>query len=164
MNRALALGGLTLALVLVVQPRRLMRVVGSSMAPTYADGEWLTTLPVDRELRRGDVVVLASPQGPLVKRVALLAGERHLQFKTLGGWREMALLFAFKHRNDTLYRSVEVPEGTIYVTGDHLTMSIDSRDFGPVPLARVLRIVEDVRPPHPRSDVVAIANPAWRSS
>ena len=162
---SILLGVIAVALLgLAIQPRRLMRVVGNSMAPTYAGGEWLLTRPVEHPLRRGDVVVVDSPRGTLVKRIALLPGERHLQFWTENGWTEMTTLYSPFGRKKGLYRYAVVPQGMVYVMGDHLSQSIDSRDFGPLPVSGVRRIVEDLRPPGLESDVVTMKNVAWKSS
>ena len=148
----------------VAQPRRPVRVVGDSMAPTYANGEWLFARPLDRPLRRGDVVVVDGPEGTIIKRVALLPGDRHLQFRTGSGWAELLLLVSPTKSAANRLRYASVPAGEVYLLGDHLTASVDSRVFGAVPLTSVRSLVEEVRLPSVLSDVVTVANKAWASS
>ncbi|RYG15505.1 hypothetical protein EON82_26155 [bacterium] len=50
-------------------------------------------------------------------------------------------------------RTIEVPRETVYVLGDNLQTSIDSRSFGPVPIDRIKRFVIEDRTPDPKSGV-----------
>jgi signal peptidase I len=99
---------------------RRFRVSDRSMAPTLLPGDCLYVdkgayreqLPV-----RGDLVVVQDPEVAdrfLVKRVVSVPGD------------------------PTVPPEPQVPPGTVYLLGDNLPSSRDSRAFGPVPLARVL--------------------------
>jgi inner membrane protease subunit 2 len=70
------------------------------------------------EVERGDVISLISPKDPeqrIIKRVVGLQGDI---ISTLGYKKEF----------------VKVPEGCIWVEGDHTGNSLDSNSFGPVSL------------------------------
>ncbi|GEM_PF-3216642 len=137
-----------------VQPYRPVVVSGKSMTPTYRSGELLWTAPVDRPLRRGDVVIADGPDGPVIKRVALLPGDRRGQWLSYEGWIDMTTLTAPKnpHAREKM-RTCLVPPGTVYLLGDDLDVSIDSRTFGPVRMENVHRLVIDPREPDPEAPV-----------
>ena len=100
-------------------------VDGRSMLPSLTPGErvivsdayWLVG-PV----RDGDIVVVKDPSasGFIIKRVFRLAGEK----VPVDKWPD------FHHLEDGEY---SVPEDNIYVLGDNLQQSEDSRRFGPIP-------------------------------
>lgn len=120
----------------------LLDVSGSSMTPTYRDGDRLLALKVPARLvRRGAVVAIrmrpaggaagdvtegqdALPGGPLptavIKRVAALPGDR-----TPGRPSSTDL----------------VPARHVYVLGDNHEVSYDSRQTGPVPFDRLAAVV-----------------------
>lgn len=126
---AVALAG---AGALVRRKLLLIRVTGSSMAPTYEDGARLLVRTGIR-IQRGDVVVFRHPRGEqdpeqlrwLVKRVTALPGE--------------------PVPGDVLERvgarpGEAVPEGRMVVRGD-AESTLDSRHFGYVPTGTVLGVV-----------------------
>jgi len=96
--------------------RRRFRIADRSMAPTVLpdDRVYVDTRAFrDRSPVRGELVVAretAPPQRYFVKRVAFLAGDT----PTPGG--------------------PVVPAGSVYLLGDNLDASRDSRTFGPVPV------------------------------
>jgi len=78
--------------------------------------------------RREEVIMAENPFKPgynIVKRVKYLEGE-------------MAEFYSHKEKEII---KVEVPKGHIWVVGDNLDNSKDSREFGPLPLALVDGIV-----------------------
>ncbi|MGV3616662.1 MAG: signal peptidase I [Fimbriimonas sp.] len=153
-SRGVALLGF--AALAYAQPFRPLVVVGSSMAPTYANGEIAVTVPAQGKVSRGDVVVVQRPDGAIVKRVALVPGDPILQVRGLHGWRNaFGMGHAGAMKNDRL-RYGKVPEGYVYVLGDNLPGSTDSRQFGPVSLSEVTRKVYQPRKGGPGPDFVAI--------
>lgn len=101
-----------------------VRVEGSSMLPTYTDGDRLLAVrrPYAGRVRRGDVVVVDAPavvpstgREVLVKRVHAIAGD--VVIDPNGQTR--------------------VPPGSVHVRGDS-GLTYDSRRFGPVDLRNVV--------------------------
>ncbi len=137
---------LTLFLVMVTRAGVLepYEVHSDSMTPTISEGQ---TVYVDKvthritDLQRGQLVVFDSPEGVNLKRVVALAGDR------------VEILDAVLHVNgdpvtepyvdpdalDGIFYGPEmVPQGHVFVLGDNRFVSIDSRDYGPVPLEDVI--------------------------
>jgi signal peptidase I len=105
----------------------LVRVHGRSMHPSLRHGQSLLTLPRPRHLQVGDIVVLSTARGLLcVKRIAARAGD----LVEL----EAGRLFVNGRPYDgqprtkgALVRTWRVPEGHVFVVGDNLGHSDDSR-------------------------------------
>lgn len=91
-------------------------VRGKSMEPTFHDGQVILVGKgglLFGPLKRGDVVVFTRDGQLLVKRVVALPYE-------------------------TAPDGTRVPADHIYVVGDNLEVSEDSRTFGPIPLRSVI--------------------------
>ncbi|KDN82037.1 signal peptidase I [Kitasatospora cheerisanensis] len=122
-------------------------VGGSDMAPTYRPGQRVVTAAVDPgQVRRGDVVVFryATESGPAVghfKRVIALGGDHVSQCGDQPVQLNGAPLDEPYLRSGTVngFRcfDVTVPEGRMFVMGDHRANSLDSRVWGAVPLDTV---------------------------
>ncbi len=105
---------------------RIVVVNGPSMEPTYRNGDRLlmtTAYWLFGPIKRGDVVVIIRPNGDLlIKRVVAMAGEpipdRY--------WSPLVYMMGGR-----------VPEGHIFVVGDNLARSEDSRHLGAIPLSWV---------------------------
>ena len=136
------------------------RVDGESMLPNLDDGQMLLVnrnayefvdigdnryYPFDPP-ERGDVIVFDPPTGsdkPYIKRIIGLPGEE----VTFGDGHvfidgEVLPEDYIKDRTRCGARSdncdVVVPEGYVYVLGDHRSNSSDSRVFGPVPVGNIV--------------------------
>jgi signal peptidase I len=140
---------LTIVLVLAARAWALQpyAVDGESMEPTLYGGERLVVSPLPYAVhpaRRGDIVVFHPPHDPdvaYVKRIIGLAGE---WVAIRGG-----VVFVNGVRLDEPYLDGAttscggdcawvVPEGAVFVLGDHRDRSSDSRDFGSVPVDAVV--------------------------
>jgi inner membrane protease subunit 1 len=98
-----------------------------------------------RPLSRGDLVTAISPLDPshqVLKRVIGLAGdsiiidpsgERQRQLEIGGGYVAGPKLWG----NGTPGETLVVPQGTVWLAGDNVSNSTDSRDYGPLPLGLI---------------------------
>ena len=145
----LAIGILLLfALILRLNVRQ-GRVQGPSMSPTYEDGNTVLvwkSFPVSK-LRPGTVIVFRDTNGDeLIKRVAFI---RPLwrpdpppgTFRTINGGRDVpwTLLFGPYFASVAAGKtSRPANDRTIYVLGDNLMNSDDSRHIGPISPGQVL--------------------------
>ncbi|EYR62858.1 signal peptidase I [Actinotalea ferrariae CF5-4] len=144
-RRVVGLGAGVLALLVVrlvlVAP---VAVSGQSMTPTVDDGAVvLVALRADPAgLGRGDVVVLRDPEGALsLKRVAGLAGDTVAILDavlTVNGRAVDEPYLDLATVDGSFAPQVLVPGGHVYVLGDNRDRSVDSRDYGTVPLEDVL--------------------------
>jgi signal peptidase I len=133
-----------------------VRVSSGSMLPTLAPGDVVVTsrlaLEVD-DVDRGDLVTFVSPQDGerALKRVVGLPGDR------------VVIKDAVLHVNDSpvhephvdhelidayYSKTYLVPDGHVFVLGDHRSTSTDSRDYGPVAAGDVTgRVLVRLWPP-----------------
>jgi signal peptidase I len=139
-----------LGIAAYAQPWKIYRVEGSSMEPSLKPGQILLTLRVDRQIRRGDVVIFRHGGEAMVKRVMFVGGDEFPMFKLAGVWFGAATKRALNTAAEKMelpQKTVRVPYGSVYVVGDNWIVSMDSRQFGPVPLEDVERIVESSTAP-----------------
>jgi signal peptidase I len=125
-------------------------VVGESMAPTLRAGQWFM---LDSQAyrvappRRGDIVVFRHRGVTYIKRVMGIGGDEIPMLEVWdadGVWRS-PIEPAFRERVRRLCRRYprwrivpqHVPAGYLYVIGDMLASSLDSRHLGPIPLGEV---------------------------
>ncbi len=144
----LSLFGL-LATTAYLQPYRPMVVIGRSMEPTYGRDSVVLTAPArPDQLKRGAVVVIDMDSGPIVKRIAFVAGDRIDQALMDGTWVDMVFVRApnSKAMAKLHWREFVVPKNMVYLLGDNQSVSYDSKQFGCVSTARIHRIVADQRP------------------
>ncbi len=128
----------------LMQPHQ---VKGSSMFPTFKDGEYVLTDKVTYRTRKpmyGDVIVFKAPINEnfdFIKRVIGLPGDR---ISVAGG----KVVVNGNHLSESylppeyttapgqfLQAGAEyvVPQGSVFAMGDNRDHSSDSRDWGPVP-------------------------------
>lgn len=127
-------------------PIRPVFVTGHSMDPTLHTQQITLASRDVSDLKRGDVVVVETPEGTSVKRIAFLEGDEVPQYNWKGEWitprsKEMRRTFELKNLPRRNYR---IPYGCIYIVGDNRARSIDSRDYGPVPVENVRLRLENL--------------------
>jgi len=132
-------------------PWRIGIVDGHSMDPTLHTGQ---VVAVDRAfyqrhpLSVGDVVFFRGEDGVYVKRIYAVAGQTvYLLDPESGAGSELIPIDPAMARRITAerrenrpgkVRRVLVPDGTFFALGDALWNSEDSRDFGPVPVEKIV--------------------------
>jgi signal peptidase I len=125
-------------------------VDGSSMLPTFVDGERLIVSRLDYLFRspdRGDVIVLNSvdprePEVMLIKRVVGLPGEtielRDQQVYIDGVLLEEPYIREACTVSKCADESWQLAETEYFVMGDNRNHSRDSRDFGVIPIDHIV--------------------------
>ncbi|MFJ6416791.1 signal peptidase I [Paeniglutamicibacter sp. NPDC091659] len=129
-------------------------VESDSMEPAVGAGSLVFVFKPGPELfgvHSGDLVVFPSPADgtPVIKRVVAVGGQQiEVQDAVLYvDSSPVAEPFVDLDTIDgTYYPRTEVPAGTVFVMGDNRERSIDSRDYGPVPLESVDGLVLGPRP------------------
>lgn len=120
-------------------------VVGSSMFPTYQNGQHLIANKVVYKVahpKRGDVVIFKySEREDFIKRIIALPGEK-ISIKDGRYYINGMLLNEGQYLEPTVYTSggdylkegeeISVPDGQYFVSGDNRPHSSDSRSFGPI--------------------------------
>lgn len=100
---------------------------GESMVPTLAcTGDFVHVNKLylrGKNCQLGDIIVASKPTMPsqrVCKRITGMPGD-----------------FVLIEPQTTSKHMIQVPEGHCWVTGDNLSQSIDSRTYGPLPLALI---------------------------
>jgi signal peptidase I len=114
---------------------------GRSMLPTFHDGDKVLLLklaPSVVSIARGDIVIFTHPGNPdkdVVKRVVGIGGDKvHIDRRGdvyVNGARTEPVVRTAPHGSA---RTWSVPENCYFVLGDNRDNSLDSRDFGCVPV------------------------------
>lgn len=119
-----------------------VRVEGTSMQPRLHDNDRLFINKFVyrfEKIHRGDVVVFHYPVDPtksFIKRVIALPGDdvRISDGVVFLNGKALTEPYVPSRFEDDRSSSEEIiPKGTFWVMGDHRSISMDSRDFGPVP-------------------------------
>ena len=128
------------------------RGIGDSMEPTLCDGDRVLVNVNPSNLERGDIVCLDMPQfgGLIGKRLVAFGGEaveirsgkilvngsplESGRFSGLHSYSDSTTTFA---RENVAYT---VPAGRVFVLGDNPRHSLDSRNFGAVPVEQVVGV------------------------
>jgi signal peptidase I len=122
----------------VAQPYRMS---GSSLLPTLVNGEYFMVNKLDREFKRGDIVVFRNPSDDsqdFVKRITAVPGDK---IKIASGeaflngtpLTEFYLKDAKKTQARGMFiegEEILVPDGEYIMLGDNREYSVDSRDYG----------------------------------
>ena len=111
-------------------------IPSESMVPTLLIGDYIAADLRAFEAARGDVVVYRRNGRSMVKRVAAVAGDRVavedgvlvINNVPLPAAQKMELQFA----------PVVVPAGAVFLLGDNINNSHDSRHHGPIPVSDVV--------------------------
>ncbi|XP_026176267.1 mitochondrial inner membrane protease subunit 1 isoform X2 [Mastacembelus armatus] len=112
---------------------------GPSMEPTIVSHDIILSERLSRHLckiQKGDIVIAKSPFDPkmnICKRVIGLEGDK----------------VCTSAQSDALKTHTYVPKGHVWLEGDNLRSSTDSRSYGPIPYALIRgRVCLKLWPPH----------------
>lgn len=163
-----ALIPLLMGFIIYTQFFRPSEVIGTSMYPTFDDGDKLWGTPykpsMESDLQRGDVVGIYSEELglKLIKRIIGLPGDR-IEIKSLldretGYYRQGVWINGEYLKESYTKRLVtekplerqtfEVPEGHVFVLGDNRPYSIDSRTLEQpyLPISQIKEVVRGQLP------------------
>jgi len=142
-SRLTVLGVALAALVVVIVRWQFLDVAtvsSDSMAPTVCTGDTVLVARLDHTGTVGvdDIVTFTSPQdgGQTIKRVVAVAGQSvaiHDAELVVDGRTVDEPYVDHASIDGVYFGTVTVPEGTVFVLGDHRETSIDSRAYGPIP-------------------------------
>lgn len=140
------LAAVVFVVILLVAVAEPMRVTSVSMSPTLGAGDHVIIDKLTGRWRPpaiGDLVVFREPGGgPLaVKRIVALGGqsvaiedgELHVD-----GIAQDEPTVDARGVDSVYFGPVTVPAGAVFVLGDNRGQSIDSRDYGAVPMSRLV--------------------------
>lgn len=115
---------------------------GQSMAPTLeVENDWVFALKnyrLGRGIDVGDLIVAAKPSDPdhrVCKRITGMPGDLILVDPSTSS--ELTHSPRQCVSNDGFNKYIKVPEGHVWVTGDNLSLSLDSRTYRSVPMALI---------------------------
>ncbi|MFP4499771.1 MAG: signal peptidase I [Candidatus Hydrogenedentota bacterium] len=109
-----------------VRGMRFFEVPSGSMRPTLLEGDHLVTLK-QRDYARGDVVVIDTPDGYIVKRIVAQGGD---QAMVVDGALFVNEVYASEpyiaEPMEYMLEPTRVPEGHVFVLGDNRNVSYDT--------------------------------------
>jgi len=145
-RRSLVTGiiGLLLVSLLLLQPYKLVVVVGRSMLPTLKGGQILLAKKTNK-FERGDIVVIREEDNIIIKRIKYLPEEYYysvLDFDTAemilieNDFRDM--MFGIEKYGLENIKEYKLAKNSYFVLGDNSAESDDSRRFGPIYKEQIL--------------------------
>lgn len=128
-------------------PLRAMRVESGSMAPTVSAGDLLLVRAGGAAVQRGDVVVAAAPDdgGLLVKRAVGVGGDEVAVedgVLVVNGAPACEPVIDPAAIDGVWFGPVTVPPDAVFLLSDERDRAVDSRSFGPVPVADLVGRVD----------------------
>jgi signal peptidase I len=147
-----AVAGLTVGFFLTF---RAVLVPSSGMSPTIPAGSKADYQSGAGGVVRGDLVVIQSPGGLLVRRVIGLPGDRVMCCNS-DGWMEVdgktliEYYIPFNSPPSQFPFAVTLGAGQMWVMGDNRAATIDSRTWGPLPMTDIVGRVYGVSGPNGR--------------
>jgi signal peptidase I len=133
-----------------------VRIASESMMPTFRAGDVVLVArraPAPSDLERGDLVLFRSPEdgSPTLKRLMGMPGDVLVvrDGRLFVNSRPVEEPYVDREAVDGYYsRTYRVPPDTVFLLGDNRGNSIDSRDYGPVPMGALEgRVLARVWPP-----------------
>jgi signal peptidase I len=135
---------LLLGAVVILAPFRVVRVVGNSMIPTLHPGQALLVDKLYYRLTgmyRNDLVVMQHDGEMWIKRLVGLPGDRIALVYGPDGSIDSVLNLQSGLQPPSGARLWTVPPAHLFILGDNMAISKDSRVTGPLPSSELLGIV-----------------------
>jgi signal peptidase I len=152
-KRRLALIGFGVLLLVsgYLQPYRPVIFVGNSMEPTFKNGQLAWIAPT-QNLAVGDVVLIQTETGQMVKRIYLGPGDLRTEMQVSGRWVGLDGTGARRlNRPGLRYRYLRLASDEFFVLGDNLDESNDSRNLGTIRRTQILgKVTRGTPSPFPR--------------
>ncbi len=139
-HRSLVTGiiGLIMATLLLLQPYKLVVVVGRSMLPTYKNGQILL-VKKSANFERGDIVVSKVEDSIIIKRIAYLPEEYYYSVYDLNNAEMILVDSTYRGMKESIIKygaenihECRLAKNSYFVLGDNRAESDDSRRFGPI--------------------------------
>lgn len=115
---------------------------GLGMFPALKDGDLMIVFRLQRDYAKNDVLAYRQEDGRYVGRVVAAAGDVVMLDEdgalTVNDAAQSGdILYPSYPREGGFAYPYTVPEGCVFLMGDYRTQTLDSRDFGAIPLERV---------------------------
>ncbi len=136
-----------LIIVYITSPYRIIVVQGISMSPTFKNKQILVAKSINnyQDIKINDILVCELEDNTIVKRVKFLE-HQIIYYYIDSNTSEIKLIDKNTYqylstppiiRNKSLIQKVIVPKDSIYLLGDNLNNSDDSRRFGAIPFNNI---------------------------
>ncbi|MBG6216242.1 signal peptidase I [Arthrobacter sp. CAN_A6] len=139
------MAALLVARLWIIEP---LTVASDSMEPAVAQNSIVLMLKPfpEAQVKRGTLIVFTSPEGgtPTLKRAVAMGGQSVAiedSILLVDGKAVFEPGIDTSRIDGTYFGPVRVPEGHVFVLGDNRAGSIDSRDYGSVPLENLLGVL-----------------------
>ena len=138
---------LLLIFIILISPYKIIMVRGISMSPTFHNNQLLFAKSINnyKDIHVNDIVICEIEENTIVKRVKYIENQyvcyyfdsNSSEIKIID---ESTYYYLSTHpiaRNKSLIQKIIVPKNAIYLIGDNLKNSDDSRRFGPIPFNNI---------------------------
>ena len=121
-------------------------ISGSSMKPTFSNGDIVRYEPAEGDLILGGIYAFQQDHFELIKRLVALPGDTlYIENKTLYvNGKESPYRFEPIEQAGVLKEPITLSSDEYFFLGDNRNDSIDCRAFGPVKREQVNRVVTDI--------------------